>query len=150
MNKLFIISLLLVFASCTGSKSQKDDNEKKELKETEPSPSQSIEALSSKKERISQNTSEMVFFEGGTFLMGSETGLPNEKPVHQVKIEPFYIDKTPVTVAQFREFVESTGFKTEAEKFGDSGVFNLEKQTWELLPGASWRKPFGPSGPDAE
>lgn len=150
MNKLFIISLLLVFISCTGSKSQKDDNEKKETKKTEPAPSQSIEVPASKKERISQNTNEMVFLEGGTFLMGSETGLPNEKPVHQVKIEPFYMDKTPVTVAQFRAFVEATGFETEAEKFGDSGVFNLEKQTWELLPGANWRKPFGPSGPDAE
>ncbi|MBW6533852.1 MAG: formylglycine-generating enzyme family protein [Mariniphaga sp.] len=150
MYKLVIILLLLIFASCTGSKSQKEGNEKKEVKATESLPSETIETPSSSKEYISQNTSEMVFFEGGTFLMGSETGLPNEKPVHEVKIEPFHIDKTPVTIVQFKAFVEATGFKTEAEKFGDSGVFNLEKQTWELLPGAFWKKPFGPSGPDAE
>jgi formylglycine-generating enzyme len=150
MNKLVLLSFLLVFASCTGSKSQKDDDEKKELKETGPLPSQPIEALASKKERDSQNTGEMVWFEGETFLMGSETGLPNEKPVHEVKIEHFYMDKTPVTIAQFRVFVEATSFKTEAEKFGDSGVFNLENQNWELLPGATWQKPFGPAGPDAE
>lgn len=140
----------MVFASCTGNKSQKESNEKKEVKATETLPSESIETPSSQKEHISQNTGEMVFFEGGTFLMGSETGLPNEKPVHEVKTEPFYIDKTPVTVVQFEVFVEATAFKTEAEKFGDSGVFNIEKQTWELLSGAFWKKPFGPSGPDAE
>jgi formylglycine-generating enzyme len=150
MNKLVILLLLLIFGSCTGNKSQKEGNEKKEVKAIETLPSESGEGLSPKKEQIPQDTGEMVFFEGGTFLMGSETGLPNEKPVHEVKIEPFYIDKSPVTVAQFRAFVEATGFKTEAEKFGDSGVFNLEKQTWELLPGAFWKKPFGPSGPDAE
>jgi sulfatase modifying factor 1 len=67
-----------------------------------------------------------------------------------VSVEPFYIDKSPVTVAQFRQFIQTTGFKTEAEKFGDSGVFNFDRQAWELLPGANWRKPFGPSGPNAE
>jgi sulfatase modifying factor 1 len=45
--------------------------------------------------------------------------------------------------------VKTTGYKTEAEKFGDSGVFNMETQAWELLPGAFWLKPFGPSGPEA-
>ncbi len=150
MNKLVLLSFLLLFASCTGSKSQKEGNEKKEVKETETLPFESGEGISPKKEQISQNTGEMVRFEDGTFFMGSETGLPNEKPVHEVKIESFYMDKSPVTVKQFRAFVEATGFKTEAEKFGDSGIFNLEKQTWELLPGANWSKPFGPSGPDAE
>ncbi len=94
--------------------------------------------------------SEMVFFEGGDLMMGSKDGLPNERPVHKINLEPFYIDKSPVTVAQFRQFIEATNHKTEAERFGDSGVFNLDQQNWELLPGATWEKPFGPSGPDAE
>ena len=49
-----------------------------------------------------------------------------------------------------RLFAEAENFKTEAEKYGDSGVFNLDAQNWELLPGAYWQKPFGPNGPDAE
>ena len=92
----------------------------------------------------------MVYFEGGTFMMGSENGLPNEKPVHEVEVQPFYIDKSPVTVEQFNQFIDATGFKTEAEKFGDSGVYSFERQGWELLPGATWKKPFGPAGPDAK
>jgi sulfatase modifying factor 1 len=93
---------------------------------------------------------EMIYFEGGTFEMGSNSGLPQEGPVHKVTVNPFHIDKTPVTVKQFAAFVAATNFKTEAEKFGDSGVFNLDAQNWELLPGAYWLKPFGPNGPDAE
>jgi|GEM_PF-4829660 len=102
MNKLFILSLLIIFASCTGNKSQKEGNEKKEVKATETLPSESGEGISPKKEQIPQYTGEMVWFEGSTFLMGSETGLPNEKPVHEVKIDPFYMDKTLVKVAQFK------------------------------------------------
>ncbi len=128
MNKLVFLSLLLAFFSCTGSKTQKEGNKKKEVKAIKTLPSESSGTPSSPKEHITQNTGEIVFFEGETFLMGSETGLPNEKPVHEVKIEPFYMDKTPVTVAQFKEFIESTGFKTEAEKFGDSGARKIRIQ----------------------
>lgn len=150
MNKLLSTLLILFFAACSGNKSQKtNQTQKTEIEPTRPKSEDTSAPLSGNNQQTTSEN-EMVYFEGGSFLMGSETGLPNEKPVHEVKIDPFYIDKSPVTVAQFRSFVDATGFKTEAEKFGDSGVFNLEKQTWELLPGATWRKPFGPSGPDAE
>jgi len=149
MNKLASILLLLIFTTCSGNK-QKKTEQVESINPPQQVQSETQTSPSAAKDQQTNGLNEMIFFEGGSFLMGSETGLPNEKPVHEVKIYPFYIDKTPVTVAQFRIFIEATGFETEAEKFGDSGVFNLEKQTWELLPGASWRKPFGPSGPDAE
>ncbi len=149
LNIIFFI-LLSALSACTGNKSTKDkagqkvNPEKKEV--------QSREQIESphKDDTSAAIDAEMIYFEGGTFLMGSENGLPNEKPVHKVKIKPYYIDKHLVTVAQFRQFVEATGFKTEAEKYGDSGVFNLDKQSWELLPGANWRQPFGPVGTIAE
>lgn len=149
MNKLASILLLLIFAACSGNKNKKTEQDQPthQSEEVQPDPSSTRSASGNQPK---SEAGEMVLFEGGKFLMGSEAGLPNEKPVHEVKIDPYYIDKTPVTVAQFRNFVKTTGFETDAEKFGDSGVFNLEKQTWELLPGANWRKPFGPSGPDAE
>ena len=93
---------------------------------------------------------DMVLFEAGTFLMGSEGRLPNERPVHQVAVKSFYLDKTPVTVAQFRKFIEATSFKTDAERFGDSGVFDYTTQSWSLIPGACWRTPFGKDKPQAD
>jgi formylglycine-generating enzyme len=57
------------------------------------------------------------------------------------KIESFYIDKTPVTVAQFRKFIHETHYKTESEKFGDSGVFDFKTGQWSLVKGANWQYP---------
>lgn len=151
MKKLYYLAFLVIFMACSGKQSQKERSAEQGTGDTELVPEENQSPAETEKSDIPEpDKSEMIFFEGGSFMMGSESGLPNEQPVHEVKIEAFYIDKSPVTVEQFRQFVEDTNFKTEAEKFGDSGVFNLEKQTWELLPGATWRKPFGPSGPDAE
>lgn len=152
MKKLVLYAFIAVLFSCTGKKNQQEkaaesaspEQSSDRIKPAEPSDQNQA------KKPITVPAAEMIYFEGGTIMMGSENGLPNERPVHQVKVKPFYIDKTPVTVAQFRQFVEATGFKTEAEKYGDSGVFNFERNAWELLPGATWRKPFGPAGPDAE
>jgi len=156
MKQLFLFTIVLTLLSCSGGKSEKDKNTEEKIQEQQPVngeteiPPNSTETSSGPEMQVTTPKSEMIYFEGGAFLMGSENGLPNEAPVHEVTVEPFYIDKTPVTVAQFRQFIEVTAYKTEAEKFGDSGVFNLEKQNWELLPGATWNKPFGPTGPDAE
>ena len=98
---------------------------------------------------VKVDTAGMVHFTGGMFLMGSNKGLINEKPVHQVQVNSFYIDKTPVTVADFRRFIKSTGYLTDAEHFGNAGVFNYQKGQWELVQGATWQYPFGPDGPEA-
>lgn len=46
-----------------------------------------------------------------------------ECPQHQVSLtEPYWLGATEVTVAQFRRFVEDTGYKTEAERDGNGGV----------------------------
>ncbi len=152
MNKsVFILFLFLPFLiTCDGNKPQKEAAGKPDLYQINPVRPENQVTLPLETQSSKGNISEMIYFEGGTFFMGSENGLPNERPVHQEKVGPFYIDKHPVTVSQFRKFAEATQFKTEAEKFGDSGIFSLEKQTWELVPGTTWRKPFGPSGPDAE
>ena len=85
----------------------------------------------------------MVYFKGGSFLMGSTTGSPQEQPVHQVEVKSFRIDKHPVTVIEFRRFIEQTGYKTDADKFGDSGVFDFNTSNWTLAPGANWQYPLG-------
>jgi sulfatase modifying factor 1 len=59
-----------------------------------------------------------VWIPGGEFTMGtdSELGWPDEKPAHRVYVDGFWMDETEVTNAQFRAFVEATGYVTTAEK----------------------------------
>jgi formylglycine-generating enzyme required for sulfatase activity len=63
----------------------------------------------------SVNTADMIRIPGGTFRMGSDKHYPEEAPVHRVTVSDFWIDRTPVTNRQFREFVRATGHVTFAE-----------------------------------
>jgi len=86
----------------------------------------------------------MVLIPGGSFHMGTDDGFDYEGPMHYVTVKPFYLDRTEVTNRQFREFIRATGFKTEAEKQGWSGVFDFKSGKWEPVQGADWRHPEGP------
>lgn len=105
----------------------------------------------------------MIYLSGGEFLMGTDTqdGFPadGEGPVRKVVVNPFYIDACTVTNAQFKEFIEDTGYQTEAERFGWSFVFshlvsaktskdvtNVVQGTpwWWMVEGARWDRPEGP------
>ncbi|MFM1961212.1 MAG: hypothetical protein RLZZ172_57 [Bacteroidota bacterium] len=59
----------------------------------------------------------MVWIPGGTYLMGAhdQDGREDEYPQHQVKVSGFWMDVTEVTNAQFKKFVEATGYVTTAE-----------------------------------
>jgi formylglycine-generating enzyme required for sulfatase activity len=60
----------------------------------------------------------MVWIPGGKFTMGSDdpSVSPSERPAHRVFVDGFWMDQTDVTNAQFRKFVEATGYVTTAEK----------------------------------
>lgn len=60
----------------------------------------------------------MVWIPGGEFTMGSDNkdSKKDEKPPHRVKVNGFWMDATPVTNRQFKEFVDATGYVTTAEK----------------------------------
>jgi len=76
---------------------------------------------------------DMVFVKGGTFMMGSNEGDKDETPVHEVKVIDFYMGKTEVTVAQFKAFIDDTGYETSAE-FNFRGSFVItgpNKGTWK-------------------
>jgi formylglycine-generating enzyme len=79
----------------------------------------------------SRNEPQLLAPEGMAYVKGNE------------KIKPYFIDKTPVTVEQFRKFIEATHYKTESEKFGDSGVFDFKTGEWSLVKGANWQYPQG-------
>lgn len=65
------------------------------------------------------------------------------------QIESFWIDKNLVTVADFKKFVKSTNFKTQAENFGDAGFFDVKTGQWSLKKGATWEFPLGEDFPKA-
>jgi formylglycine-generating enzyme required for sulfatase activity len=60
----------------------------------------------------------------------------NEKPAHKVTVSDFYLSKYQVTVAEFRAFVDATGYKTDADKDGGSWFYN---SIWEKKDGINWR-----------
>lgn len=105
---------------------------------------------------------------GGTFTMGSEHFYPEERPLRRVKVDPFRIDATPVTNAQFAAFVAATGYRSFAElppdprlypgldpELAEPGSLVFVKPAapvplddhanwWAFVPGADWRHPAGP------
>ena len=85
----------------------------------------------------------MIFIKGGKFLMGANDEMDYEAPVHEVSVNSFWMDEHEVTVAEFAKFVAATGYKTDAEKFGWSAVFNLKTSEWEKVDGANWLHPDG-------
>jgi formylglycine-generating enzyme len=109
-----------------------------------------------------------IWIPGGIFRMGSDKHYPEEAPVHRVSVDPFWIDRTPVTNRAFRAFVEATGYVTFAEIAPDAkdypgalphmlkagslvftpprGPVDLRNwsQWWTFQFGACWQKPYGP------
>ncbi|WP_162653442.1 formylglycine-generating enzyme family protein [Lentilitoribacter sp. Alg239-R112] len=104
---------------------------------------------------------DIVDIPGGITLLGTNRPYfqnDGEGPLRHRKIKAFRMDATSVTNARFRAFVAETGYITEAEKLGDSLVFQglLPKGTppsravadapwWRVIPGASWRNIYGPN-----
>jgi formylglycine-generating enzyme required for sulfatase activity len=107
---------------------------------------------------IGKDGAEMVLVPAGEFVMGSSpddiTGLlrrhpkansvilRDESPKHRVFLDAFYIDKYEVTNAHFQQFVQATGYRTQAEKDG-GGKIRTGAKTWADLPDATWRSPQG-------
>ena len=110
----------------------------------------------------------MVWIAGGTFRMGSDHHYPEEAPAHNVKVPGFWISKHTVTNAEFRRFVDATGYVTVAERPANpedypgakpellmpssvmfrkaDGPVDLRNpyNWWTYVPGADWRHPRGP------
>ncbi|WP_255268949.1 formylglycine-generating enzyme family protein [Actinomadura madurae] len=104
----------------------------------------------------------LIVLPGGTFRMGNDDkdGFPedHEGPVREVAVVSFAIAPYCVSNVEFIEFVEATGYRTDAERFGWSYVFAKflpgrvrktaprPRQTpwWCGVRGAYWRHPEGP------
>ncbi len=80
---------------------------------------------------------EMVYVEGGSFIMGSNNGEADENPPHRVTVSSFYIGKYEIKVSEFKKFVDDTGYKTDAEK-GDGSLI-WDGSNWSKKTGVNWR-----------
>lgn len=96
-----------------------------------------------------------------------QSGFVDAQPVHAVEVDGFWMDEAEVTNAQFRKFVEATGYITVAERkpkredfpgaaeemlipgsvcFQATGVevpLDNFLAWWRYLPGACWKNPQG-------
>lgn len=108
--------------------------------------------------------------------MGQDTIYAEEGPIRQTAVNGFWIDPHEVTNRQFAKFVAATGYVTVAERPVDPAMFDVPLEQvppdllkpgsavfrppaqpsnkygdwWEYVPGANWRRPHGPTGPDAK
>jgi len=111
---------------------------------------------------------DMLWIPGGTFRMGSDKHYPEERPVHRVSVDGFWMDRYPVTNERFARFVAETGHRTFAEippdpadypgalpdmLYAGSLVFVKPSRPvdtrdlsnlWSYLRDAQWRSPHGP------
>jgi sulfatase modifying factor 1 len=128
---------------------------------------------------LDQTPEGMAWIPGGEFSMGAQQpadmnevgmqGTTDARPVHRVRVDGFFIDKTDVTNSQFEKFVKATRYVTVAERkpraedfptappenlVAGSVVFsppahpvplNDHFQWWSYVPGANWRHPLGPN-----
>ena len=100
-------------------------------------------------------TGVMVHIPAGPFVMGF-TGERDAEPEREVALDDYWIAKYPVTVAQFRRFVEATGYKTDAERGAGAWQWNgyvpempnPERDSWDLTSEGRWNNIFFPQGDD--
>jgi formylglycine-generating enzyme required for sulfatase activity len=116
---------------------------------------------------------EAVLIRGGVFKIGQSNFYAEEGPERETKVSDFWIDRHEVTNRQFAKFVKTTGYVTVAEKPVDPSVFGVPESQipremlkpgsavfkpperpgisgwWIYVPGAYWKKPFGPNSKDA-
>lgn len=108
---------------------------------------------------------QLVLIPGGTFTMGSTSGDDDEEPTREVTLTPYFIDRTPITNAQYARYVEDTGASVPPPPDFDREYFRGQPDapvvmvTWtEARAYAEWagrvlvteaRWEFAARGPDA-
>ncbi len=135
-------------------------NEKKACCSAERESDSSIKLNAPLQRVVAGNTDGMVLVDVGSYLKGTEDSIgyedDGEGPIREITLDPFYMDVTPVTNREFNDFINATGYRTEADEFGWSFVFhsNVPKKIdgeqvpgvpwWRKVDRSNWRRPEGP------
>ncbi len=80
----------------------------------------------------SQTKPDMILVDGGSFMMGSDKGDPDEFPFHKVTLSSYYIGIHEVTVSEYQSFINSTGGKMPNPP--DEEWFETHKDTKKFYP----------------
>ena len=98
---------------------------------------------------------QLVLVPAGSFPMGSNEGLADELPVHDVELDDYWIGKFPVTVGQFRSFVDDTGYLTDAQRGMGSWQWTGEIPSpgedgdpWRPMDDGAWNNIYFNQGED--
>ncbi|GAB3017170.1 formylglycine-generating enzyme family protein [Niabella terrae] len=125
--QLLSIGLLFFIACKSPSDTAADDTHKDSVHSCMKVPSRFASGADSAAVAFSGDSSVtgMMYIPGGRFEMGGDNkqASKDEYPKHAVQLDPYYMDITEVTNAQFRAFVDATGYITTAE----------QKPDWETL-----------------
>ncbi|KAB2870403.1 MAG: SUMF1/EgtB/PvdO family nonheme iron enzyme [Bacteroidales bacterium] len=82
---------------------------------------------------------DVITIKGGTFIMGSERGQNDETP-HSITLSHFSIMRYEVSVFQFKQFIEVTGYRTDADKqTGGYGSLVWDGSKWKKQDGVNWK-----------
>jgi len=124
MKKIIIPLIFLTLFAFTNKKKDQipqDQSEKKGCCRIDSKARFIVDTHQSVEENNAIGTDGMVFISGGTFMMGADNDQArrDEYPKHKVKVEGFWMDINEVTNAQFKKFVDETGYITLAERKPD-------------------------------
>jgi len=110
----------------------------------------------------------MVWIEGGSFLMGSDRHYVEERPMRLVHVDGFWIDRAPITNGEFARFIAATEYVTSAQRppraddvqgapsehlaagsmvfipSNEPAAVEQPQLCWSFVHGADWRHPSGP------
>ncbi|HEX7847801.1 MAG TPA: formylglycine-generating enzyme family protein [Chitinophagaceae bacterium] len=163
-NSSIIVPVISLFFFLLTGCGQPTSNEQKEAIKPDSIDKSLLDSL-----LTDSSSPKMVWIEGGKFKMGTDNPeFSDAQPVHDVRVNGFWMDEHEVTNAEFAKFVKATGYVTVAERPLDpadyptvpkenlvigSAVFapppkevalDDPLQWWRYVAGANWYQPAGP------
>ncbi len=82
-------------------------------------------------QRTGSDGAEMALIPAGEFMMGSDSGRPEEQPVHRVFLDAYYLDRFPVTFEQYDRYCDATGRPRPADQGWGRGRRPVINVHWE-------------------
>ncbi len=124
-----------------GRKRAGEERERAEEKDRQFEEKQRLADDRERKKTKEKKPKGMVFIKGGCYQMGDTfgDGQNDEKPVHEVCVDDFYMGEHELTVGEFREFINETSYRTDAERI--DGCYYWTGEEWKRDREKYWDNP---------
>ena len=158
-----LVNLLLFITSATADCGCKHANRDASERKPDSLFEESLMELEVPPTKAGNVLNEMSFIPTGDYILGTNYPVfeaDNESPERTIHVKGFHLDKFETSNGEFRQFVQETGYRTEAEEFGDSFVFGgfldeatkelyhdyrvVKAEWWYKVNGTTWEHPTGP------